>query len=84
MFFVECDKERILVLVDRKQQVFELKLPFLKNVLTEENSDRIAEISDKGYHEMQFNKWNGAFSFGSHQWDDCQMLDPDSRQPLFK
>ena len=81
-FFVECHNGEYLVLVDRQKSIFSHKKPYFKERETVETDDVISAL--KMLTPVQFNKWTGYFKDGYNQFKDCKILDPDSRQPLFK
>ena len=81
-FFLECDgseKGELLVLV--KGNMFFFKKPILKFDTFENNSDA---LTTGGFYPSLFNKWNSTFVHDEIRYDNCVILDPDSRQPLFK
>jgi len=81
-FFVECYNGEYLVLVDRQKSIFSHKKPYFKERNTVETDDVIRAVNSP--FTVQFNKWTGYFRDSYDHFKDCQILDPNSRQPLFK
>jgi len=82
-FFLECKSWRdVLVLVDRKTSMFYFKKPSIKEIPFIETPDAL--INNDGTLADIFSKWDGSFQTGMDMYRDCQILEPDSRQPLFK
>ena len=86
-FFIECPESigvlRLLILVDKQARTMALKTP---NLYTE----KFVEDADSFYYmrndtKYYFNKWDKSFCGGQYGCQrNCEILDPDSRQPLFK
>ena len=81
-FFVECYNGEYLVLVDRQKSIFSHKKPYLKERNTVETDGVIRAVNSP--FMVQFNKWTGYFKDSYNHFKDCQILDPNSSQPLFK
>ena len=81
-FYLECYNGEYLVLVDRQKNIFSHKKPYFQERQTVETEDAI--VAQKTIMAVQFNKWTGYFKDYSDEFKDCQILDPNSRQPLFK
>jgi len=82
-FFLECKSwQDVLVLVDRKASMFYFKKPRIKEIPFIDTPDAL--INKDGTFNDIFSKWDGSFQTGMDTYRDCQILDPDSRQPLFK
>ena len=83
-FFVECKSDYdsdVLVLVDRTKKTFFIKTPFLREHKFRDTSDGL--IGDGAYPTI-LNKWDGSLQYLSSTYRNCEFLDVDSRQPLFK
>jgi hypothetical protein len=82
-FFLECKSwQDVLVLVDRKTSIFYFKKPRIQEMPFTDTPDAL--INNDGSLPDIFSKWDGSFQTGMNTYRDCQILDPDSRQPLFK
>ena len=89
-FFIECPQStwdhRLLILVDKQAKTMAFKTPKLYTEKFVEDADSFYFMrNDTKYY---FNKWDKSFCKGSEGiyecQRDCEILDPDSRQPLFK
>ena len=87
-FFIECKPKdwsaHILLFVDRTEGKISMKIPILLEEKLQEDADSLYFI--KSNSKNYFNKWDGTFKFdyASLGGSNCKILDPDSRQPLFK
>ena len=82
-FFLECKSwQDVLVLVDREASTFYFKLPRIKEIPFIETPDAL--INKDGTLNDIFSKWDGSLQTGMDHYRDCQILDQNSRQPLFK
>ena len=83
-FFIECDKSfssNVLILADRNEKKFFIKLPYLRE---EEFKDTLDGLETEGTFRTVFNKWDGSLLWDMELYRDCKILDPESRQPLFR
>jgi len=87
-FFIECPENtfeyRLLILVDKQARTMAFKTPRLYTEKFVEDADSLYFMRNntKKYY---FNKWDKSFCGGEYGCQrNCEILDPDSRQPLFK
>mgnify|MGYP006165702679 FL=1 len=87
-FFIECTKslwgQKLLVLVDKTTSMMSFKTPKLFEMQFEEDADSLYFI--KSGKKNYFSKWNSIFSLpmSTENYSGCEVLEPDSRKPLFK
>ena len=82
-FFLECDgtkKAELLVFVDLKG-FFYFKKPILKVDKFINSQDA---LSTTGFYPSVFNKWNSTFVHDEVFYDNCTILDRNSRTPIYQ
>ena len=87
-FFIECPKSgyyhRLLFLVDKQARTMAFKTPQLYTAKFVEDADSLYFMQND-QTKFYFNKWDKSFCGGQYGCQrNCEILDPDSRQPLFK
>ena len=87
-FFIECKQMdwsvHILLFVDRTKGKISMKIPILLEETLHEDDDSLYFM--KSGSKNYFNKWNRDFRFNysSLAGKNCEILDPESRNPIFK
>ena len=87
-FFIECTSgsgSALLVFVDKTTSMMSFKTPWLLERQFEEDADKLFFYERNGDINY-FSKWDGSFEFDHYSswYPSCEVLDPDSRKPLFK